>query len=162
MQNVSFRDVKKALKELKGLDIAEAALLNPQYDAMVADILFGLGMDTNKPMKVVAQIHRDLDNNVGIGFRYHGRMRLDDEWRSGPLCGVMERIAATSYEDTSLTLELCNLVGTSVDFSNGQDTPYTDKDFPPSQLSDTWMRDVKNLAAMEELIVAVRGKQQEV
>lgn len=162
MQNVSFRDVKKALKALKGIDIAEASLLNPQHDKMVEDILFGLGIDINKPFKIVAQIHRDLDNHVAVGFRYHGRMRLDDEWRQGPMCGVMERIAATAYEDTSLTSELCSLVGTSVDCTNGQDTVYTDKDFPPSQLSETWQEDAQNLKAMEELIFSVRGKQVEV
>lgn len=159
MHSVSFRDVLFVLKETEGIKANEITLLNPEMDIVVAPILYELGIDTKQPFTVSATKHRCLNNEVGIGYRYDGRMRLDREWTSSKGCDVMSRISATAYKDITLTKELCGLIGTSVDFTGLNDASvYSENDFPNSLLSPTYEEDSATIKMLNEVALKVRGE----
>ena len=85
---VSFRDVIKCLNYLGHSGINEIHLLPRSQDELVKPILYELGIDINKPIYIQAYKHRDMDNNIGIGFRYNGTIRTDREWVNGKHCDV--------------------------------------------------------------------------
>ena len=45
-------------------------MLQPDMDAVVLPILHELGIDVRKDIYITAVKHRDLQNNVGIGYRW--------------------------------------------------------------------------------------------
>lgn len=159
-QPVSFKDVmfvlhkyNDFLPEVK----SEFDLLPKKMDVKVYPILHGLGIDINRPITVRAYKHRTLNDEVVIGYRYEGRMRLDKEWLTGKGCGVMERISATAYTDPSLTQELCELVGSDVNI-NQNSLKIHSRDFPESQLSDTYKEDSDLITTLNNIALQVRGE----
>ena len=68
--------------------------------------------------------HRDLQDNIGIGYRYYGTIRTDRQWINKPLCDLTERVAISAFTDLSLTRELCGLMGKTIDVST-MDGAYT-------------------------------------
>ena len=78
-------------------------------DAIVLPVLHELGIDVRKSIHIMAVKHRDLRNNVGIGYRYYGTIRTDRQWINSKLCDLTERVAISAFSDLSLTRELCCL-----------------------------------------------------
>lgn len=155
---VSFRDVIKCLNYLGHSGINEIHLLPRSQDELVKPILHELGIDINKPIYVQAYKHRDMDNNVGIGFRYNGTIRSDRAWATGKHCDVMERISITAFSDLSLTRELCSLVGRTIDLAD-HDGAYTmDDETDSSQfIVETYEADSKMIKHLNAICKTIRG-----
>lgn len=159
---VGFRDILTVCKARNLPYHNEFDLLAPKALNNVAEILHDLGIDLTKNYEIRACKYRDLNDEVGIGYRIDGFMRLDREWVNSPLCDVMLRIAATSHYDTSLTRQLCELIGKATDFMQDQEEPYksaTEDGFPNELLSDTYEEDTKFINFLNEIYKQNKGSQ---
>lgn len=108
----SFRDLQliPALSKFN-----EIELLQISNDALVNSYLRQLGFNVTRAILYVPAKHRDLQGNVGVGFRAVGEIRRDRGFLTSPLCTATERLIAASYYDMSLTKEIAKLLGNSVD-----------------------------------------------
>ncbi len=88
---VSFSDILK-LKEFYGM--SEFDLLPRKMDNDVFPYLFKLGSDIDKPVSVQACLHRNVDDQQILGYRYVSYERTDKEWLESGRCSIGARIAA--------------------------------------------------------------------
>lgn len=155
---VSFRDVLLCLDNLGHKDLNEVMLLQPDMDAVVLPILHDLGIDVRKSIHIMAVKHRDLQDNVGIGYRYYGTIRTDRQWINSPLCDLTERVAISAFTDLSLTRELCGLMGKTIDVST-MDGAYTMDDELNSTdfVIETYEADKKLIDELNAIAKQVRG-----
>ena len=160
-KSVSFRDVIKCLKYVGKGKFNEVELLQKENDAVVLPILHELGIDVRKAVWVDAAKHRDMDLNVGIGFRYNGFMRIDREWAKSKATTLHERIAIAASRDISLAKEMNNLSGNSVSHVVTDDKYELQEndEFPPSLISETYIEDRAMIVTLNQLAVKIRGEQ---
>lgn len=155
---VSMRDVLLCLDNLGHKNMNEVMMLQPDMDAVVLPILHELGIDVRKDIYITAVKHRDLQNNVGIGYRYYGTIRSDRQWVNSPLCDLTERVAISAFTDLSLTRELCGLMGKTIDVST-MDGAYTMDDEMNSTdfIVETYEADKKLIDELNAVAKMVRG-----
>lgn len=115
MLSFSLRDIK-LITEFKPYN--EIQLISLEMDDRMAYYLSKLGFDLDYPVSYLASNHRDLQNKVGVGFRVVGDIQINREFLTSDVCDVYTRIAATSYQDRSLTRELCQLQNSSLNYSS--------------------------------------------
>lgn len=101
MRSISFRSVLK-IPEFNSL--VEFDILAPAYDDKVSPYLFALGVDTNREVGIDASKHRDLDGKVGIGYRYFGYERTDQQWLKSGYASIQARIEANNDSDLKADL----------------------------------------------------------
>jgi len=155
---VSFRDALLCLDYLGHKDLNEVKLLQKDMDAIVLPVLHELGIDVRKSIHIMAVKHRDLRNNVGIGYRYYGTIRTDRQWINSKLCDLTERVAISAFSDLSLTRELCSLMGKTIDVST-MDGAYTMDDEMNSTdfIVETYEADKKLIDELNAVAKMVRG-----
>lgn len=155
---VSFRDALLCLEYLGHKDLNEVKLLQKDMDAIVLPVLHELGIDVRKSIHIMAVKHRDLQNNVGIGYRYYGTIRTDRQWINSKLCDLTERVAISAFSDLSLTRELCSLMGKTIDIST-MDGAYTMDDELNSTdfVIETYEVDKKLIDELNAIAKQVRG-----
>jgi hypothetical protein len=157
--NVSARDLL-TIPEVKAQFRNEVELINIVNDGVVKPFLHLLGIDINKPFGVFAANHRDMNNNTGIGYIYSGSPRIDRAWTQSKICDMTSRIAATAYSDVTLTKELVELSGNTVNFNNfsdgGEEVVW--EKLPESQLNDCYKEDSTMLSTLSDIIIQLRGK----
>lgn len=151
-KSVSFRDVINYVAlQTDNISNNEFLLLDIGLNNLyIKQMLFTLGINTEQPISISASKHRDLSGNVSIGYRYNGIMRVDKEWLDSRGCDLMERIAATSLKDNSLTSELCNL---QRGFVGNYGSSYNDDSELPDELySETYEEDRKLIDTLNEIV----------
>lgn len=155
---VSMRDVLKCLEYVGKGKYNEVTLLNKENDPIVIPILHELGIDVRKSIHIMAVKHRDLQDNIGIGYRYYGTIRTDRQWINSPLCDLTERVAISAFTDLSLTRELCGLMGKTIDVST-MDGAYTMDDEMNSTdfIVETYEADKKLIDELNAVAKMVRG-----
>lgn len=148
----SFRDLK-LIPELAPFN--EIELLHPKMDALVNKYLSQLGFNLNQSVLYVPALHRDMQGNVGIGFRAVGSITTSRDFLNSRLCSPIERLIAASTYDMSLTKELSKLMGSSVSLfsrADGEDPEF------PEELVEPDHEDVqKQVAFLETLRDEIRG-----
>lgn len=112
LKQISYRDIL-TIPEFKG--IREIDLLHPSMDEKVKQYLWEMGIDTRLPIGVTANLHRDLNNKVGVGYLYCGEMRRDREYINSPWCSLVERVSIAYSKDFSLGQELVQLMNRTFD-----------------------------------------------
>ncbi len=115
MQCISLRDIKIIPQFSK---ITELELIHPKYDNVVQEILKHIGFDIEYPIEYVPSIHRDMQNNVGLGFRVVGEVDCNRKWISSPICDITSILVAASYLDVSLMRELAEMCIKSPDYDS--------------------------------------------
>jgi hypothetical protein len=154
---ISFKDVIKCLNYLGHEAVSEIHLLPKSMDETVKPILHELGMDITKDFYVKANKHRTLDDDIYTGYRYIGTVRTDREWINSAGCDVMERVSITSFIDVSLTKELCELMGNSVNIVDADGSFYLEQETDRSLIVETYERDSMLIKQLDEICKQVRG-----
>jgi hypothetical protein len=153
-----MRDVIKCLEYVGKGKFNEVELLQKENDAVVLPILHELGIDVRKDIYITAVKHRDLQNNVGIGYRYYGTIRSDRQWVNSKGCDVIERVAITSFNDLSLTNELCKLLNKRIDITEA-DGAYALEDELNSveYVVETYEADSATMRNLNQICRSIRG-----
>lgn len=105
---MSFRDLQ-LIPELSHL--REIDMLSIANDQLINSFLSQLGFNTDASVFYEVAKHRDLRNNVGVGFRAVGTITQDRTFLNSRMCSPDERMVAASFTDMSLTRELAKLAG---------------------------------------------------
>lgn len=155
---ISMKDVIKCLAHLQLGVYKEFDLLPLSQDEMVKPILHELGMNIKEPFYIRAVKHRTLDDEVHLGYRYYGTIRADREWVNSKGCDIIERVAITSFSDLSLTRELCELMGKTVDLTEADGSfPMQDLDIVHDLIVPTYEEDSKMIKQLDDICFQVRG-----
>lgn len=156
-KSISARDLLK-IPVFAGKN--EVFLITPANDKAVAPWLYALGIDTDFPVEIHANNHRDLDNNTGIGYRFVGSIRCDREYTRSPLCDIIERVAVTGFQDPSLTRELSEMMGQTVDFktfNTGEVDEIGEEEYPISQIEVDYQETSNLINTLNGLTIVARG-----
>jgi hypothetical protein len=139
----------------------EIELLDIKNDGIMSDILSKIGFDVEYPIQYVPVKHRDMQNNVAVGFMAIGDISINRAFINSFMCSTIERMIAASYRDPSLTRELGSLMGHHVNYRSLLDD---DADFDGEELPDDMLEpDRHEVAAqikmLSELRDSIRGSQ---
>lgn len=149
----SFRDLLRipALSEYN-----EIQLLHPEMDMTVNIFLRQLGFDLNHAILYVPAQHRDLSGKVAIGFRAVGEISDNREFLTSRLCTITERLVAAARKDPSLCRELCQMMGNSINLSDG-DSPGDGETYPDELVEETFDSVATEIRNLENIRDTIRG-----
>lgn len=110
---ISFRDIKRCVPYFR--DMTEVEMLHPEHDAHMQDVLQAMGFDIHEGVEYVANNHRDMLGNVGVGFRAVGIIDPNNrEFLNSRLADNYDRMAAAGRSgNVDLADELSKLMGCS-------------------------------------------------
>jgi len=150
----SFRDLRliPELSKYRELD-----LLHPRLDPLVNKYLGQLGFDMDYAILYVPAKHRDMQGNVGVGFRAVGEISINRSFINSSMCSLIERLIAASYTDPSLTRELCQLMGNSISFKNTEGESMDESDFPDELIEPDYDEVTREILMLENLRDSIRG-----
>lgn len=153
---ISFRDLR-VIPELAQYN--EVELLHPSRDKMMAKYLEQLGFNTDAPVQYIPNKHRDMQGNVGVGFRAVGTIAVGSEFLESRMATMEDRILATYFTDPSLARELAQMMNTGISFSDGDDNSLLDdEDEFPEELTEPDFPEVEAaLKELEQLRDSIRG-----
>ena len=156
MKTLSFRDLQLCTK-FKGMN--EIQMLSLENDETMAWVLEQVGFDTEYAVSYIPLVHRDLQNNVGLGFMAVGEINMNKSFIDSSICTLTDRMIASAYIDPSLTRELSSLMGMRVSLrslmDNGADS--AGKDLPEDMLEPDRDFVAKQITDLEALRDAIRG-----
>jgi hypothetical protein len=137
----------------------EIELLSLQNDALMESILGHIGFDTEYPVSYVPVKHRNMQNQVIVGFMAVGEIDMNRSFIDSPICTLTERMIAAAYTDPSLTRELSSLMGMRVNFrsllENGTDS--SNEDLPEDMLEPDREYVTNQIKTLESLRDRIRG-----
>ena len=149
---MSFRD----LKLIPGLSqFTEVELLSVTRDALVNNALGQLGFNLRAPILYVPSKHRDMQGNVGVGFRAVGHINNDHAYLNSSCCPMIERLIWASLKDPSLARELAKMMGHSVNLDDNaieQEDPFYEE-----EMEDDFEMVSAQLLALTKLRDVMRG-----
>jgi len=154
---MSFRDLK-LIDELAKYN--EIELLRPEMDDLVNGFLVQLGFDLSEGVLYVPNKHRDLQNNVAVGFRAVGRISLSREYLTSSMATAVDRLIAAQYTDPSLARELASMMGTGASFmaESSRDGLYDEDEEYPNDWIEEDRDDVDNeIKSLEAIRDGLRG-----
>lgn len=134
----------------------EIQLLHPAMDETVNSFLVQLGFDLNHAILYVPAKHRDLQGKVAIGFRAVGEISDDRTFLTSRLCTITERLVAAAAKDPSLCRELCQLMGNSINLSDG-DGPNDENNYPDDLVESDFDNVASEIRNLEKLRDQIRG-----
>lgn len=154
----SFRDLKR-IPELS--NFSEIELIHPRHDQTMRAYLYVLGFDIMKPIYYVPAMHRDLSNNVAIGFMAVGDIRTGAvDYLNSPLADEIERLIVIARKDMSLAVTLARMMGHSVDLTDDSlDTE--DCNLPEEYWEPTADADAATILALTVYRDSVRGDERD-
>jgi hypothetical protein len=153
---ISFRDLR-IIPELSQYN--EIELLHPSNDKMVAKYLEVLGFNTNAPVQYIPNKHRDVQGNVGVGFRAVGTIAVESEFLKSHMATMEDRIMATFFKDPSLARELAQMLNTGISFVDVDDVLPEDEqeEFPEEHIEPDYEEVSAELKTLEVLRDSIRG-----
>lgn len=153
---LSFRDLR-LITELS--QYSEFELLDPRMDDRVNYYLKRLGFDLDYGVVYVPNKHRDMQGNVGIGFRVVGEASINRRFINSPLCSLTERLIAAAYQDVSRARELAYLLGSRI-YYRDTDDDYEDtseEDFPADLIEPDCEAVMDQIKVLELMRDSIRG-----
>lgn len=156
---ISFSDLKLH-SSLSGLN--EVQMLSIDMDDTINAILAEIGFDVDYGITYFPAKHRNLQNNILIGFLASGEVSINRKHLTSVYADLTDVLIAASFTDPSLTKELANLSGLSRSYDNNQESDdYGDQqqDMPPNQLEEDWEDIEKQIRQLEEIRDIIRGPQ---
>lgn len=112
MRQLSVRDLLLALPQFKN----EIELIHPDNDAVVFATLDAVGFDTRQGVTYVAQLHRDMQDKVAVGFMALGEYNVDPKFNK--FIDMTDRIVIAGLHDRSLAEEMLNIQGKKFTYIN--------------------------------------------
>lgn len=156
---ISFSDLKLH-SSLSGLN--EVQMLSIDMDDKINAILAEIGFDVDYGITYFPAKHRNLQNNILIGFMAAGEVSINRKHLTSVYADLTDVLIAASFTDPSLTKELANLSGLSRSYDNNQESDdYGDgqQDMPANQLEEDWEDIEKQIRQLEEIRDMIRGPQ---
>jgi hypothetical protein len=137
----------------------EVELLHPSKDKLVAKYLEQLGFNTDAPVQYIPNKHRDVQNNVAVGFRAVGTIATDSPFLKTSLATMEDRIMATFFKDPSLARELAQMLNTGISFVDADDVLPEDaqEEFPEELIEPDYEEVSDELKTLEDLRDSIRG-----
>lgn len=158
LKRVSFLDI---LKVPQFSHLTQFDLLPRRMDNEVAPLLWRLGFDIDKGIRIQACVHRTIDLQTVTGYSYVCLERADDEWLANKNCSMSARIH--SQEDPWLAADLVrmSMEGTSegkfiamcAQAAGADGTTRSVKE----TFSETWEEDYSVMQALRDIQKQVRG-----
>lgn len=152
-RSMSFRDLR-LIPTLSKYN--EIELLHPSLDAVINNCLGQLGFDLNYAVQYIPSKHRDIQGKVAVGFRAVGEISNDRAFINSPLCSLTERLVAAAQKDPSLTRELSQLMGNSINLT-GEDSGEEAEEFPIELVESDCDEVAKQILNLETIRDAIRG-----
>lgn len=152
---MSFRDLLliEGLSKYRELD-----LLHPSMDDKVKFYLDQLGFNIDAPVEYIPNKHRDIRGVVAVGFRAVGTIATGHPFLRSRLATIEDRIMATYFSDPSLAIELSQMLGRGISFSDDDLLPADDEEeFPPELIEPDYEEVAAELKRLEELRDNIRG-----
>ena len=117
----SFRDIKYALVSLgkAPTSLSEKDMLDPYWDGEINAVLGSVGFDLRQAIEYVPNLHRDIQGNVGVGYRAVGTVTTDPAWLKHPLCNMTEAIIFEYRRDPGLARDMAAMSGSYFDLTDG-------------------------------------------
>lgn len=112
MRSLSARDILLALPHLK----SEVALIHPKNDAEVFAVLDAVGFDTRQGVEWIVAHHRDMQNNIGVGFIAVGEYNTDPKFKN--FIDTTDRIIIAGMLDPSLGRSMEEMMGRRHQYRN--------------------------------------------
>jgi hypothetical protein len=136
----------------------EIELLHPVLDPLVNSYLGQLGFNMGCAIQYIPSKHRDMQDNVAVGFRACGEISTDRDFINSPLCSITERMIAAYQVDPGLAKELANLMGNSISFKDTEYDGDTEEEDFPEELVEADYEDVANqIRELEKIRDQIRG-----
>lgn len=122
----SFRDIKYALVSLGKApsSLTEKEMLEPYWDDDINAVLASVGFDMRQAIDYVPNLHRDIQGNVGMGYRAVGTVTTDPVWLKHPLCTITEAIIFEYRRDPGLARDMAAMLGSYFDLTDSAETTY--------------------------------------
>ena len=142
---------------------SEIELLNINNDDLVMKHLWFICMDIyDYPFIYVPSKHRNLRNQVVLGYQVFGEVRCDAAFKQGPFASLCSRLIIASYQDVSLMKEMAELACKTRDYNGYSDDgmpeePNAKGELPETELEEGWREVEKIIESMEELRDRIRG-----
>lgn len=159
VRRVSFHDLKKLPHFFK---MSSLEILSPDNDDKLRDVLWELGVDTNRVYNYSACKHRTFDGEVVIDFSIVGDERTDKQWLNSKYSTMQALIA--SQKDNELKSDLIRAssegVGEKDLLSYAQNTLTKERVRNSRQgmeFDEDWKQTEVMLEAMKRIIKEVRG-----
>lgn len=116
----SFRDIKYALVSLgkAPASLTEKEMLEHYWDDEINAVLGSIGFDTRQAIDYVPNLHRDIQGNVGMGYRAVGTVTTDPSWLKHPLCTLTEAIIFEYRRDPGLARDMAAMSGSYFDLTD--------------------------------------------
>lgn len=152
---ISFRDLQlcPALQHFN-----EIELLHPSKDDLVNWHLEKLGFNINATIEYVPNNHRDMQGNVGIGFRAVGTVNTDSSYMKSKLATIEDRIMAAYFKDPSLAREMASMLGAGIRFTDiPNNYDIDDEDFPEDFIEPDYEDVREELKRLVEIRDQIRG-----
>ena len=153
---LSVSDLLHFVDEFKGMN--EVQLIHPDNDKRVLHYLGDLGFDTDYTIYYMPNKHRNLRGEINVGYRLIGELNCNRKFYE--IYSLEEIVACTSYQDLSLTRELCNLSGKDLDyksFNNGVASEVHHKKFPETEWAEDYLEVKAQINQLQFILEQVRG-----
>ena len=156
MKTLSFRDLQLC-EEFAGMN--EISMLHPDNDAKMEKVLAACGLDVEYPVLYIPTKHRCMGNKVAVGFQCVGEISINRAYLKSAMCSTTERMVAASYTDPSLTRELANLMGGTVNYRSLQDESieFEGDELPEDMLEPDRVEVAKQIKQLTEIRDVLRG-----
>lgn len=156
----SFVDILK-IPEINAIAKTPFDLLPRSMDSVVAPYLFKLGMDIDKGIRVQCCVHRTIDLQRVISYRYVGLERSDKEWLANRNCSMSARIHSQTDNELASDMVRMSMEGTSegkfiamcASVAGADGTTRSVKE----TFSETWEEDYIIMQALRDIQKQVRG-----
>lgn len=151
---ISFSDLK-LIPELSHLN--EIQMLHPTNDELMLTYLDKIGMDCEYAVEYLPSKHRNMQNNVVLGFQAVGELQCGLAFVNSVFCSTVERIAIASYQDRSLTQELAGMMNNTLDFNSFNDDGIEEEGGMLDQLEEDWSQVDAQIRQLIEIRDFLRG-----
>lgn len=160
--------VSYSLSDLKLIsvfkDMSEFEMLEISNDNLMAEYLYKLGMDVPKEaFMYFPSFHRNLQNQIVLGFTVAGEVRQDEAYRNSWMCSMTEKLLLACNDDVGLMREMTHLnykVRDMESYLNHCDSEDYDLDralFPEDQLEPLYLENEAQIENLQSILEGIRG-----
>ena len=115
MRNISLRDLMYGVDSLSDIK-SEIDLINPANDERIKAVLEEIGFNTKQGIDYIPSNHRDMRNNVAVGFQVVGEYNTDPSMKH--FLDTTDRIVVAGMTDVHLAKDMAELMGKRYTYKN--------------------------------------------